>query len=448
MKSNIRNMTQGNIPGHLIAYAVPTILGNLFQLTYNAADSIIVGRFLGEKALAAVGTANPIMNIVIFIIVGICMGAQVLMSEYFGEKDIPKLKREISTTILSGLVFTAFISLLGVLLSDWILALIKVPADLIGDASAYLRVIFMGLVFTFLYNAFAAALRSVGDAKTPLYFLMISSVANIVMDILFIVVFHGGVMSAALATVTAEFLSCVLCVVYIRFRVPMLQFSRQELVLDKKLLGKTVSYSWVTALQQSCLYIGKVLVQSAVNPLGVSTIAAFNAVSRVDDFVFTPEQSISHAMTTFIAQNRGAGRRDRIKGGCWTGLGLEVVYWIIIATVIYFAAPGIMGMFTQGEDAQLVPLGVSYLHAMVIFYLLPGITNGVQGYFRGMGDLKITLYSTFIQMAFRVVASYWLAPKLGILGFAYACFFGWCVMLLFELPFFFYSRYREKKLLQ
>jgi len=427
-------MTNGNISNHLIKFAVPLVLGNLFQLTYNAADSIIVGRYVGTNALAAVGTANPIMNIVMFLIVGICMGASVLMSEYFGANDIKKFKREVSTTMIAGLIFTFIIIIVSVISIEPILRLIQTPQEIISDATTYLRIIFFGLIFTFLYNVYASTLRSIGDSKSPLIFLIISAILNVVMDIIFVVYFNMGVAGAAIATVTAEMFSSLFCIIYVYKKVPLLHFSKHEIVLDKDLLKRTINYSSVTAMQQTCLYVGKVLVQSAVNPLGVDAIATFNAVNRVDDFAFTPQQSISSAMTTFLAQNRGAKKHDRIKQCLWTGLKIETLYWCVIALLVYFGANNLMNLFVPNEGSKVIELGVVYLHLMAFFYILPAWTNGIQGYFRGMGQLKVTLISTFSQMIGRVTFAYLLAPRLGIVGIALSCFGGWVIMLAYEVP--------------
>ncbi|APC39824.1 MATE family efflux transporter [Clostridium estertheticum] len=430
----ITDMTKGNIPKHLVGFAIPLILGNLFQLSYNAADSIIVGRYVGTNALAAVGTANPIMNIAMFFIIGICMGASVLMSEYFGQGDKKKLKREISTTFIAGFIFTVIIIIGCIILTRPILLMINTPIEILGDATSYLRIIFCGLVFTFLYNVYAATLRSMGDSKTPLLFLIISSVLNVVMDIIFVVYLHMGVNGAAIATVTAEVIASVLCISYAYRKFPILRFSRKELIIDRALLKITINYSWVTAMQQTCLYVGKVFVQGAVNPLGVESIATFNAVNRVDDFAFAPEQSISNGMTTFLAQNRGAKKNERIKQGFWYGMKIESLYWLLLLVVIYFGAPHIMNLFVPEKNSKVVELGVTYLEMMAFFYLLPSWTNGIQGYFRGMGDLKVTLRSTFIQMVGRVSFTYLLAPKYGIVGVALACLAGWIIMLAYEVP--------------
>jgi putative MATE family efflux protein len=428
------DMTTGNIPKHLIRFTVPLILGNLFQLSYNAADSIIVGRFVGTRALAAVGTANPIMNIVIFFIVGICIGASVLMSEYFGAGNIKKFKREVSTTMLAGFIFTVIMIILCVLLVKPILILIQTPKEILSDATSYLRIIFCGLIFTFLYNVYSATLRSIGDSKNPLIFLIISSFLNVIMDLIFVVYFKMGVRGAGIATVIAEMLSSIFCIVYVYKKIPLLHFSRKEIIIDRALLKVTVKYSWVTALQQICLYVGKLLIQGAVNPLGVDAIATFNAVNRIDDFAFTPQQSIGSAMTTFLAQNRGAKKHERIKQGFWAGMKIETIYWCLIGVLVYFGARNLMIVFVPQKDSAVVDFGVIYLQLMAFFYLLPSLTNGLQGYFRGMGKLKITLMSTFLQIGTRVIFAYLLIRKMGIVGIALSCLAGWIVMLTYEIP--------------
>lgn len=439
------DMTQGNIPKKLTTFAVPLILGNIFQLTYNAADSIIVGRFVGTNALAAVGTSSPIMNIVIFFIVGICMGTSVLMSEYYGAQDIEKLKKEIATSIVVGAMFSAIMTIIGLCSAPYVLKLMNTPKDIIDIASSYLRIVFCGLIFTFIYNIYAAALRSVGDSKTPIYFLMFSSVLNVGLDYIFIVLFNMETNGVAYATVISQIISSVMCIIYVNKKVPLIRIKVKNLKIDKILLKNTINYSWVTGMQQICLYIGKVLIQSTVNSLGLDSIATFNAVNRVDDFVFQPQQSIASSLTIFIAQNRGAGKKERINSGLKIGLLLEIIYWIVIALIVRIFSSQIMNVFVLDKTNNVVSLGIIYLNSMSIFYLLPAVTNGIQGYFRGMGDLKVTLFSTLVQIIGRVIFAYILVPKYGVAGIAFSCLIGWICMLLFELPIFCISRLTERK---
>ncbi len=441
----MKDMTQGNIPKQLISFAIPLVLGNLLQLTYNAVDSIIVGRFAGKDALAAVGTANPVMNIVILGISGICIGASVIMSEFFGAKNFKDLKKEIATTLLFGCFFSIIVVLLGLIFSKGIMCLIGVPHEILDSATVYLRIIFFGMPFTYFYNAVAAAMRSVGDAKTPVKFLAFASILNVVFDLILVAGLNMGVVGTAIGTVIAEASSVVLCIVYVYKKIPLLKLEKSDMNLDKYLLKKTLQQGSITALQQSCQPIGKLLIQGVINPLGVDTIAAFNAVSRVDDFAFTPQQSISSGIMTFIAQNRGAKNDRRIKKGFKIGLVIETCYWMLICIVILLLKEPIMQLFAVAEDTVMISLGVNYLGLMAFFYLMPAFTNGIQGFFRGMGNMKITLISTMIQISFRVVFVYVLVPRIGMVGVAYASLIGWLLMLAYQIPYYF--RFVKKNLL-
>lgn len=434
----VTDMTEGNILRHLVSYSIPLILGNLFQLTYNAVDSIIVGRFIGKEALAAVGTTSPVMNIIILGISGICIGASVLMSNFFGAKQEQMVKKELATTAVFGVYFSLVIVALGILVTKPLLRALYVPEEILGIASTYLRIIFLGAPFTFFYNAVSSALKSVGDSKTPLKFLAFCSVLNGVLDVIFIGIFHFGIICSATTTVIAEALSAILCIIYVYRKIPLLQLQPSEFRIDRELLKQTLQYGSVTALQQSCQPIGKLLIQGAVNPMGVDVIAAFNAVNRVDSYAFTPEQSIANGITTFVAQNAGAKKEERIGKGFRTGLKLEFCYWILICSVTLFFREPIMKLFVTGNNMEIVALGSGYLGIMAFFYIFPGFTNGMQGYFRGRKCMKMTLLGTFIQTSLRVIFVYLLTPVMGLKGVAFACAIGWSVMLLVEVPYYFY----------
>jgi len=433
-QGEIVDMTSGPITPQIIHFTIPLIIGNFCLLTYNAADSIIVGRFIGANALAAVGAASPIMNIVLFLIVGICLGMSVLMGNFFGAGDIAKLKREISTALIAGGVFTLVIVVLGLIFSHAILSLMHTPAAIIDDATLFLQIIFVGMFFTFIYNIYASTLRSMGNSNASLYFLAASAVLNVIMDILFVAVLKFGIAGAAWATVIAEALSALFCIIYVRKKIPILKYTRHEFVFDRSLLRETLNYSSVAGMQQITLHFGKLLVQGAVNPLGIFAIAAFNAVSRIDDFVMIVQQNIAHGTTGFLAQNNGGGRTDRLRKGFFTGLKMEVIYSLIMGIIIFVFARPFVTLFVGNEGTKVVDSGVQYLRIMSFLYLLPGVTNILQGFFRGLGKLKITLNSTFTQIVGRVIAAYLMAPYFGLKGIALACLVGWICMMAYELP--------------
>ena len=298
----------------------------------------------------------------------------------------------------------------------------------------YLRIVFAGLIFTFFYNFLAATMRALGDSKSALYFLMISAVLNIGGDLFFVEALGWGSEGCALSTVLSEAACCLLCVVYIRYKVPVLQLGRRWLVYDGKLLRKTVSYGWASAMQQATVQLGKIAVQAIVNTMGVNAMAAFTAASRIDDFAYTPQQNIGHAMTTLMAQNRGAGKADRVRQGYHCGMRIEFVYALLLTGVCLLFAEPIIRLFAA--DPAVVDLGVRFLRTISLFYLMPAATNGIQGFFRGMGDLKVTLNSSMLNMGGRVAAAalFVLVLKMDIeaLPFSYAV--GWLLMLLYELP--------------
>ena len=441
----MRDMTKGAPLGHLFLYAVPLLLGNWLQLAYNAVDSIIAGRFIGQDALAAEGVAGPVMNLVILAISGLCIGAGVLMSEAFGAKRTARLKETLATTLLFGAALCCAAAALGCALTPWILRALAVPDSIFGITGIYLRITFLGAPFTFFYNALAAGLKSVGDSKTPLKFLAFSAVLNAVLDLILIGGLGFGIVCSAVTTVVAEAASALLAAVYMARRVPELCPGHGQWRIRRDLLGPILHYGAVTAVQQAVQPICKVLIQGQVNALGVGAIAAFNAVTRVDDFAFTPEQSIATAITTYIAQNRGAGRQDRIRRGFAVGLGMEAAYWMLIGGVVTLFKTPLAAMFVTGEGAdRVIALAVQYLGTMALFYLLPAMTNGFQGYYRGIGNMPMTLLGTLIQTSLRVVTTCILAPRMGMYGIAFACATGWCVMLMVEVPFYFWQKARNE----
>ena len=429
-----KDLTTGKIMPILVNFTVPLVLGNLFQLTYNAVDSIIVGHFVGKEALAAVGICNPISTLMILFLNGLCMGASILMGIQYGAKDYKTLHRQISTTMLSGVVFSFFLTLFCVVFAVPILHLLQVDASIMEMTRQYLRIIFLGLMFTFLYNFFSSTLRALGDSASPLYFLIISAVLNIFGDLFFVIVLKAGSNGCAISTVFSEALCCLFCIIYIQKKVPILRLGKKWLVFDSRLLKKTIAYGWASAMQQATVQMGKIAIQALVNTMGVSVAAAFAVVNRIDDFAITPEQNIAHAMTALMAQNKGAGKNDRMREGFRCGMILEIVYGAAVMMICQVFAGELMALFVK--DEEVIGHGVIYLHLIAVMYILPAVTNAIQGFFRGIGDLKVTLMSSFTNMAVRVIAA---APMIllwnfGIEALPYSYLAGWVAMLLVETP--------------
>ena len=429
-----KDLTTGKIMPILVNFTVPLVLGNLFQLTYNAVDSIIVGHFVGKEALAAVGICNPVSTLMILFLNGLCMGASILMGIQYGAKDYETLHRQISTTLLSGAVFSFFLTLVCVIFDVPILLLLQVDPSIMDMTVQYLRIIFLGLMFTFLYNFFSSTLRALGDSASPLYFLIISAILNIFGDLFFVIVLKAGSNGCAISTVLSEALCCLFCIIYIQKKVPILRLGKKWLVFDARLLKKTIAYGWASAMQQATVQMGKIAIQALVNTMGVSVAAAFAVVNRIDDFAITPEQNIAHAMTALMAQNKGAGKNDRMREGFRCGMILELVYGAAVMLICLGFARPLMSLFVK--DEEVIGHGVVYLHLIAVMYILPAVTNALQGFFRGIGDLKVTLMSSFTNMTVRVIAA---APMVllwnfGIEALPYSYLAGWIAMLLVETP--------------
>ena len=439
----VSDMTKGSIRRHLLQYTVPMVLGNFMQLTYNAVDSIIIGKSLGENALAAVSVSSPIMTVMVLGASGIGIGASVIMSRFYGAGETEKLKREFSTTVLFGTVFSLAVFLAGFCFAGELLRWIRAPEASFGMALLYLRTVFVGFLFTFQYNILSSALRAIGDSRTPVWFLGISCGVNICLDLLFVAVLPLGVVGAGLATVIAEASSVVLCVLWIHRHIPALDLKRGELVVDRELLRETLKSGALTALQQAAQPVGKVLIQSTINAQGVIAIDAFNGASRIDDYARIPTQSLGSAIMTCTAQNRGAGERRRVRQTLRQGLLIACCYFPLILVITMVLKTPAMKLLSPNGSGEIVELGVAYLAVKMWFFIMPCLTNAIQGFFRGMGSMTVVFIATVIQISVRTLCVYLWVPKIGIVGEAYGCFVGWACMLVFEFTVYFVRKHRS-----
>lgn len=439
----MKKMTEGNVAKNIFFFAIPIFLGNIFQQMYNAADAVIVGKFSGKEALAAVGTAGPIMNILIFFVIGFSLGSAILMAEFYGSGDIEKLKKEIATTIKAGIIFIFLLSIIALFSAKYILILMKTPPEIMKMAEDYLQIIIAGLVFSFLYNILSAEMRAIGDSKTPLIILIISVILNIGLDIYFIKELKLGVKGAAYATVISQIAAVIISILDIYYKMPVLRLKVREFTIDLILLKKTMSYSLSYAIQQTVIFTGAVFVQGAVNPLGIDSIAAFNSGCRIDGFILTPGDSMGAALTTFISQNRGAGKNERIFQGFKSALTMSLLYCVITAIFIFIFSESIMKIFIDSSEIKTIFLGKMYLRTIAFFYILTAICNTLQGFFRGLGRMDVTLAATFIQIPIRIILSYILTRYMGISGVAVGMGIGWIFMAVYET--YLYMGYRNKR---
>lgn len=442
MKKNTYILTEGNIKMQLIKLAVPLLIGNIFQQFYNLVDTIIVGKYIGENAFAALGVAGTIMNLFIFLLGGCCTGISVILSTFYGKQDMKEYRKESFLALTFGLGFTVFLSFLSIVLLPSILRLINTPLELEEYVSQYLIIIFLGLFITFLYNLFASQLRSMGNTRFALIFLIIAIICNIFFDFVFIKYFHFGIRGAAWATVISQGISAVLCFAYIKTNFAECIVTKKDMIFDKILLKKTLYFASISALHQSSLYIGKILVQGAVNTLGTFGIAAYTATNRVEGIANTFAVSGTEVISVFLAQNIGAGNKKRALEGFKTSFILMHTLGIIMSLFLYFGAESLMRFLLENANTETVRNGVDYLQTIAYFYILCFTGSTFVGYFRGSGIMNLPFIGTTLQIIIRVVLSYAFISSLQLGGVAAATGLGWIAISCFHAFFFFRTKKR------
>ena len=422
-----RDLTQGSIPRGLLGFALPLILGNLLQQLYNLADTWVVGRFIGEGALAAVGSSYTLMTFLTSILLGLCMGSSVYFSIQYGRQDHDRLRNGIfqSFLLIGGL--TLLLNLTVYLALDGILVLLQIPPDILGLTKEYLQWVFAGMAATFLYNFFANLLRSVGDSATPLVFLGISVVLNIGLDILFVVPLGMGVRGAAMATVIAQFVAGLGLFLYTWFAFPALRVQKRHRYWDRAALKNLLNLSLFTCLQQSVMNFGILMVQGLVNSFGTAVMAAFAVAVKIDTIAYMPVQDFGNAFSTFVAQNYGAEKRDRIRTGTHWAVFWVVLFCLVIGGLVCLLAPRLMAAFVGGDAAEVIAIGTGYLRIEAAFYLGIGILFLLYGYFRAVNRPAVSVVLTICSLGTRVLLAYTLSalPALGVNGIWIAIPIGW-----------------------
>ncbi len=426
------NMTEGNITKQMISFSMPIIMGNIFQQLYNTADAVIVGHMIGSDAFAAVSVANPIMSVVLFFMVGLSMGVGVLLAQRYGAGDEEGFRTELSTALIAGVLFAAVTAALCIGCSGLMLRAVQTPAEIMEDTNAYLKVIFVGMFFSFLYNFYAAALRAIGDSRTAFLYLMLSSVVNVVLDMVLIRFTPLGVVGAALATVLSQALSVALCVVYIYRRIPMLALRKGEFVFEKRVLKDTVVFSWAAALQQTFLYFGRLLVQGTINARGTDMITGYNAAIRLEAFIMAFIDGTSAALSSFAGQNKGAGQYGRLKAGLWRTLQMNFAFLLAAGALMLGVPRLLIGLYVEAGNEAAMAIGVTYLTVMPVFYFFCTGMSALQGFFRGVGKVKITMIATFSQIIIRCVLAVLLVPRYGIYGVCISVITGWVLMFALD----------------
>ena len=420
-----QDLTKGNISLGLMKFALPMIAGNLLQQLYNIADTLIVGQALGRNALASVGSAFTLMTFLTSIFLGLSLGAGALFSIYLGKGDRDRLRRAVFQGFSLIAAVTLVITALVFLFADSILRFLQIPAELYSSMRVYLLIIFIGLPATFLYNFFANLLRSVGNSVTSLWFLGISALLNVGLDLYFVLVLHWGVAGAAAATVIAQYVSGVGLTVYAFLRCRELLPERKHLGFDKRTLSELLDLSLMTCVQQSTMNFGILMVQRLVDSFGPVTMAAFAAAVKIDAFAYLPVQDFGNAFSTFIAQNFGAGKKDRLKQGFRTATVISFVFSLIISCMVFVFAGQLMGLFIQKEESDVIACGIRYLRIEGAFYPGIGLLFLLYGFYRAVKKPGMSVVLTVISLGTRVALAYALAGPIGEIGIWVAIPIGW-----------------------
>ncbi len=412
MKNNITDMTVGNPIRHIILFALPALIGNIFQQVYNLADSVIVGRFVGADALAAVGATSSITFLFFALCNGIGSGGGIIVSQFYGAHDNEKVKKGIVNTGIIMLIVPLFFGIVGFISAEAFLRILSTPEAILYDATSYVRYMCIGLIFVSLYNYITSMLRALGDSKTPLYFLVLSAVINIFLDLLLVYVFSMGIRGAAIATIISQFIAASTCMVYAYKKNPYFKLTKSDIVFVPSLAGKVVRLGVPLSLQFGLIAISAMAVQKIVNNYGTVVVAAFTATNRIEQLIHQPYTTLSASIATFCGQNYGAGRKDRVNEGYRKGLLIMVCLTIVMVISMQLFGGAITSMFVS--DEEIIALGAKGLKITSLFYLALGMIYVVRGVLNGIGDAFFALFNGIVEVIGRFTIPLLLTQYLGM----------------------------------
>lgn len=435
------DLTEGKISRSLLLFALPMMAGNLLQQFYNIADTLIVGRVLGSNALAAVGSAYTLMTFLTSIFLGLSMGSGALFSIYKGKNDQDSLRSAIVHAFALIMAVTVLLNVLVYIGIDPILHFLRVPDEVWDGMKAYLLVIFAGIIATSLYNYFSCLLRALGNSTIPLVFLAFSAVLNIGLDLLFVAVLPWGIRGAALATVIAQYVSGIGITLYVLLKCRDLLPSREDLQFNRQILGEIGNLSSMTCVQQSVMNFGILMVQGLVNSFGPVIMAAFAAAVKIDTFAYLPVQDFGNAYSTFIAQNYGAGKKERIRKGTKESFLISFLFCIVISAVVCIFAAPLMRIFVSAKETAVIASGVRYLRIEGAFYCGIGCLFLLYGYYRAVKKPGMSVVLTVISLGTRVALAYILSAYIGETGIWMAIPIGWVLADITGLA---YMKFQEK----
>lgn len=423
-----KDMTRGNLVRVLISFSIPLIISGVLQQLYNWVDAFIVGNIVGELALAAVGVTTTILNLFIFTITGFASGLSILAGQLFGNKKTDQLEKVLSTFIVVAGGIALFLSVLCMIFAAPLLTILETPADIFTIADHYLRIVIIGMPILAVYNVYAAVLRGVGDSRAPFLAVVVSSIVNVILDVLFVWLFRWGAEGAAAATVISQLFMTVFIVCYTTKRYDFLRFHFRKKLVDKSILEKGSSLGIPVAIQSCASSVGSLILQNFMNGFGTPTVAAVTTAYRIDCILLLPIINLGTGISTAVAQNTGAGDTKRAKKCLWTGNAIMVILSIILTLLIITFGADLIAMFGVTEESTRI--GKAFFFAIARFYLVYGLAMSFRGYLEGMGDVLFSSICGIIAVVIRIVMSYIMKPYLGNMAIAYAEAVSWCGMLL------------------
>ncbi|MBW8333437.1 MAG: MATE family efflux transporter [Prolixibacteraceae bacterium] len=439
----MKDFTVGKEAKLILQFSVPLVLGNIFQNLYNIIDSIIVGRYIGKEALGAVGASFPIIFALISLVIGVGSGASTVISQYFGAKKIDEVKRTIDTIFIFFLGSSILVTILGIFFSEHIFILLGLPEDIMPEALSYLNIYLLGMFFFFGFSGISSILRGLGDSKTPLYFMMIATVNNILLDLLFVVVFKWGIQGAAFATILSEGGAFLTAVIYLNKKHPIIKLSFRRYIFDRDIFKSCIRIGLPTGFQQSFVAFGMMAIMSIVNGFGTNAVAAYSAAMRIDSFVKLPAITFSSALSAFVGQNLGAFEERRAKTGLKATLLFSTIYCIVASLLIILFGKHIMSLFTT--DPDVIKIGQDYLLIVSSFYLLFSVMFSFTGFLRGAGATLIPMIATFTALYIvRIPAAIFISGLIGVNGIWWAEPMGTFIGMLILLAYYRSGKWKGK----
>lgn len=437
------DLTTGDERRLILKFAWPMILGNIFQNLYSVVDSIVVGNYLGKASLGAIGAAFPIIFALISLVIGIGSGASIVISQFFGANNIDAVKRTIDTTLIFLLVASLIVTAAGIPLAEPIFHLMGLPVDVMPEALDYIHIYLSGMVFFFGFNSVSSILRGMGDSVTPLYFMIGSTIVNIVLDVLFVSVFEWGIESVAWATIIAQGGAFITAVIYLNKNHNIISINVRSYTFDLSIFKECIRIGLPTGIQQALVAVGMTVIMGVVSGFGTNAIAAYSVAMRIDGFAKMPAMNFASALSAFVGQNMGAGRVDRVKRGMWQTMIMSLLYSLFVTSIIVFFGEWIMSQFT--DDAAVVAIGYQYLQIIGSFFIAFSVMFTIIGMLRGAGATMVPMYITLVNLwIIKVPLAIILSKYYGVNGIWWSFPIAWIVGAISAYLYMLTGRWKKK----